>query len=180
MKTFFRYFGLPMSLVILAAAYYIKIPAARNAIDARAPWVKGILGRFVQEPEVVVTAAPKPGPETADLQTPVPELAPPAPVIAIVPPTPPPATPRRVFNLEEIAANRAEWPAKLKLKKAVQFPAVANGKRVGFVLAPVGAEVKLISISGGKIGVEYQGGGAWLAAEETDMPARTTFPLPGN
>lgn len=178
MKTFFRYFGLPLSLIFLVAVYYIKIPAARNAIDARAPWVKGLLGGFVRDPEVVTTDAPEPEETAAAAPMPEPDAPPPASVSS-VPQTPAPATPRRVFNLDEIAANRAEWPAKLKLKKPTQFPAVANGKKVGSVLVPVGSEVRLISITSGKVGVEYQGGGAWLSPDDTDMQARTTFPLPG-
>lgn len=176
MRKFFRYFGLPLSLVVLAAAYYIKVPSVRRQIDARAPWVAGILGRFVQEPEVAVVGAPPPKPGEDNAGTPAPQARPPTPDVPGIPQTPPPATPRRVFNLQEIAANRAEWPAKLTLKKPTTFPAVANGKVVGSVIAPPGTEVNLRTISSGKVGVEYQGGGAWLAAEETDLAARTTFP----
>jgi hypothetical protein len=58
------------------------------------------------------------------------------------------------------------------LKKAQEFPAVVAGKVVGKVEAPTGTEARLMSIQDGKLGVEYRGGGAWVAVEETDLAQR--------
>jgi len=59
------------------------------------------------------------------------------------------------------------------IHKATDFPAVVNGRVAGMIHAPAGTEVKLAKISDGRLGVEYQGGGAWLLVEETDLVART-------
>ena len=63
-------FGPPLSLLLLAFAYYVKVPAFRNAIDSRAPWLKEHMARFVSEPKVITikdprkqsVSSPKPGP----------------------------------------------------------------------------------------------------------------------
>jgi hypothetical protein len=87
------------------------------------------------------------------------------------PVAPAPATPR-VFDLQQLARDPAHWPRKVTLKKPATFPAVVNGKVVGSLIAPTGAEANLKSIKDGKVGLEYQGGGAWLAVEDTDLAAR--------
>ena len=49
---------------------------------------------------------------------------------------------------------------------------MVDGKVVGSLKAPVGSETNLKAIKDGKVGVEYQGGGAWLAVGDTDLEAR--------
>lgn len=162
MKNFFWTGALLLSLVFLAAAYYIRVPTVRTAIDARAPWVNGFLGQFVEDSPVAV--APRPVPIEEPLAAP--ERA---------EPTSPPkekTAPPEIFDLRKLAADRAAWPVAVTLARATDFPAVVDGKVVGSVTAPKGAEVKLVTISGGKLGVDYQGGGAWLFVEETDLMAR--------
>ncbi len=153
------------SLVFLLFAYYITSPKIRSVIDPRAPWIHAYLGPYTRgkdlSPPVVVVAPP--APEASEVPA-----ATPAPVVAA-----PVAPEPEVFDLKKLAANRAAWPAKVKITKATEFPAVVNNKVVGKLVAPIGAEVGLVTISGGKLGVEYQGGGAWLFVEDTDLEART-------
>jgi hypothetical protein len=175
MKTLLRLLCLPLALIVLASAYYIKMPDVRKTVDARVPWVGDLLGRFVQEPKIVVIGAPAPKPEeepepTSAKATPRAEVA--GPKIVLSTPTPAPS-PRRIFDLKDLAGRRSDWPAKLMLTKATAFPAVTQGKVIGSLTAPSGSEVKLMTISGGRIGVEFQGGGAWVLAEDTDIVRRT-------
>lgn len=153
-------FALPVSLVILVGAYYIKVPGARGFIDAHTTLGNKLFGRFVHDTVIVErTNAPEK------------EEDPMARINAQLNPTPAP-TPRRVFDLQELARDPAHWPKKVTLKKAASFPAVVGGKVVGSLVAPVGAEANLKMIKDGKIGLEYQGGGAFVAVEDTDLAAR--------
>ena len=176
--------ALPLSFVFLGAVYYVKMPAVRQAVDARTPVVHNLLGRFVQESgtKVIVTpgvldpafAQPKPTREpVAALATPAPTItkapehvAPPvAPVVSASPKAGPP-------DLQTIANDRTKWPKKVVLNKPATFPAVLNGKVVGSLTVPAGAEAKLLSIKEDKVALEFNGGGAWLPASQTDLLAR--------
>jgi len=169
MKSVFWLSAFLFSLVFLAAAYYVTSPGVRTAVDGRAPWVRGLLDPYVRGPREPVRIAPQAQPE--------PESPKPLPAGWIArgttPPVEPEAAPPEAFDLQKLAGDRSAWPSKVALTKAIDFPAVVNGKVVGSLTAPAGTEVGLVTISGGKIGVEYQGGGAWLFVEETDVIART-------
>src|SRR5271170_4634946 len=52
--------ALPVSLLILVAAYYIKVPAARRFIDAHTSLGHQLFGSFVQD-TVVYETVPRPG-----------------------------------------------------------------------------------------------------------------------
>ena len=66
----------------------------------------------------------------------------------------------------------------MRLKKAVEVPAVVGGKEVGKVTVTAGTEVNMARIKDGKVGIEYQGGGVWLTPEETDVMERVRPPTP--
>lgn len=164
MKGAFWLFAFVCSLVLLAAAYYVTRPGMRTTVDAHAGWVRPILAPFIRE------SAETPPPEPRD--------APPEEIVAVPPPPviPGPAAipaPAEPFDLRKLAVNRAAWPKKVALTIEKDFPAVVDGKVIGSLKAPAGTEVDIVTISGGKIGVEYKGGGAWLFVEETDVIART-------
>ncbi len=176
--------ALPLSVVFLGAAYYVKVPEVRKEVDARTPIVRNLLGRFVQESgtQVIVMqgeqdpmfSKPKPAPAANRIAS----ASEPEPVIteaaeAAAPPVesapPPPVAP---LDLQKIAADPTLWPKKVTLHKPTKFPAVLNGKIVGELVAPAGAEATLKLIKDDKVGLEFNGGGAWLPATETDLIAR--------
>ncbi len=167
-------FTLPASLVVLASAYYIKVPNVRKAVDSRAPWVADVLGRFVEEPRAETVVIKKERPAGAAHSAEM--IAAPAQVETAKEgssPVAPKATPKPVvYDLQMIASDPSIWPKRVVLKKAASFPAVVNGKVVGSLIAPAGAEANLKSIKDDKVGLEFQGGGAWLPADETDLLAR--------
>ncbi len=76
------------------------------------------------------------------------------------------------FNLDKVCGDCARWPITVRLKAPVEFPAVINGKVAGKLLAPAGAEARVVKVSIGKVAVEYHGGGAWLEFERTDFVER--------
>ena len=158
--------ALPFSLLILAAAYYIKVPSARRFIDAHTSLGHEWFGRYVSQPQVIELPAEKPPAYSGGAGA----IIDPTPKIS---PAPIPAAPEP-FSLQKLAGDPSHWPKKVVLKKAVTFPAVVNGKVVGNLIAPAGSEASVKAIRDGKIGVEYQGGGAWLAVEDTDLVARAT------
>lgn len=182
--------ALPLSVVFLGAAYYLKVEEVRQAVDARTPVVRNLLGRYVQEAAVQTIvmpgeqdpafAKPRAAPAPAQVQ------APPAPA-RVVPATPEPVAPPvasipapapatvpapALLDLPSIAADRSLWPKKVTLQKATKFPAVLNGKIVGEVIAPAGTEATLKQVKDDKVGLELNGGGAWLPADQTDLIAR--------
>ncbi len=176
---------LPLSVVILGAAYYIKMPAVRQAIDARTSVVHDLLGRFVAEPEVHVVKKETP-PYIPSYAEPVREVPPaprkvpvamasvsttptpvPAPVPIPVAPAPPAA-----FDLQKLSSDHTLWPKKVALAKPATFPAVLNGKQVGSLVVPAGTETELVAIQNGKLGLKFNDGGAWLNVEDTDLIAR--------
>ena len=50
--------GPPLSLLLLAFAYYVKVPSFREIVDTHFPWVKEHLAQFVPEPTVVLIKDP--------------------------------------------------------------------------------------------------------------------------
>jgi hypothetical protein len=163
MKNLLWTFALAASLVFLGFAYYVKSHWMRTTIDARFPWVAENVGSRLPKLEktIVVKAEKSSAPAPAIADVPVAAAAPAAP-----------AAPE-VFDLNKLATDRAAWPATVTLNTKKNFPAVVDGKVVGELVAPPGTEVKLEKISGGKLGVIYRGGGAWVFVEETDVIART-------
>jgi hypothetical protein len=163
-KTFFRYAGFPLAMILLAAAYYLSTSVARNAVAGTASRVEvGV--RPATPPKAIL--------ETTATPAAMPGFQNPSADVQKLPPLPAPATPE--FDVREFATKRAQWPATVTLTKATEFPVVAKGKVLGYLEAPAGTEVKLLTISGGKLAVEYQGGGAWVFAEETDIARRTVL-----
>ena len=175
----------PLSLALLAAALYIKKPAARDFIDRNCPWVKQTVGKYAPPFEVQITkATPVPAAVPADIAssqavpnrmaTAAPPPPPPPPLPASTP-NPAPSTSMAVaspFDLDKVCADPARWPKTVRLKAAVDFPAVVDGKVVGKLRAPAGAETRVMKLANGQVGVEYHGGGAWLEFDRTDFVER--------
>jgi hypothetical protein len=155
--------GPPLSLALLFLACYAKLPFARKLIDDKLPWVGETA---VAKNTIRILHAP---PEFNPEQPPTSEPPPKAPVADT---GSAPAAMRPPLQFADIAADRSTWPKAVRLKKAAEFPAVSNGKVVGKLQSPAGAEVTLVAIQHGKLGVEFQGGGAWVAPEETDIVER--------
>ena len=161
-------------------------------VDGYTPIAHNLLGRWVQETGVKTIvlkgeqdpafAKPKTAtsgqtaPAAPALREPVAAKVP----VAIAPPSAPSApvapvaSPARVSatDLQALANDRSKWPKKVCLIKATTFPAVLNGKVVGSLVAPAGAEANLKSVAEGKVALEFNGGGAWLPIEQTDLIAR--------
>ena len=166
---FWTFIGLPASLLILFAAYYIKVPAARTWIDARTPLGKQLFGRFV-------SGAPQP---TAENETPPADPGGQSTIPGVpqgdgtsVPNVPPPVQEPVTYDLQTLAQNQSLWPRSVRLRKPTKFPAVVDGKEVGSLIAPSGTQVNLVAIREGKLALEYKGGGVWLPVDDTDLATR--------
>ncbi len=131
-------------LVVVAAGSYWKVPAVRDAVDERLPLVKKTLARFVGAAS---------GETTAESSTETPPMDP-------------------AILFQTLASDPDSWPRTVHLLKAVEFPAVVGGREVGKALVKAGSEVKLVRIQNGSLGVEYQGGGAWVKPSDTDFLQR--------
>jgi hypothetical protein len=152
--------GPPVSLVLVVAALYVKQPWARDLVDSHCPWIKNGIGRYAPEFEVVFVGAPEPGASQP----------PPPPVSPAPPPPRTDGTPAvRPFDLPTVLADASRWPKTVNLKKPADFPAVRNGRVIGSVRVPAGATARVVKVTNGKVGLEYQGGGAWLSPEDTDF-----------
>jgi hypothetical protein len=87
----------------------------------------------------------------------------PAPVVVSTP------APTKPFDPAGLAGTPAVWPKMLKLKQAVDFPAVFNEQVVGSVNVPAGSEVKLLNIQGEELTVDFQGGTQNLSWKLTNL-----------
>ena len=134
---------------------YWRIPGAREMMDQKMPFLKDTLARIVPAPEAATPDGT-------------------APIDAAPAPAPAPAA----MTFEALAADPTAWPRTVRLKKAVQIPAVVGGKEVGKLTVNAGTEVNLAQIRDGKVGIEYHGGGTWLTPEETDLMERARPPAP--
>jgi len=139
--------GLALILLILiligAAVAYARMPKFQGFVDARAPWFKPGVGHFLLK-IVPGGAAQGSGGDAA------------------------PGS----FDLATFAAHPESWPRSIAIKAETEFPAVLNGKTVGSVRVPAGTQVHLLKVENGQLGVEYQGGGKWLAPGATDLSQR--------
>ena len=140
-------------LVAVVFGTYWKVPGAREMMDEKLPIVKQTLARF--------GAAPADAPSDA------------APTVDAAP-APAPAA----MTFQSLAADPTAWPRTVRLKKAVEVPAVVDGKEVGKVMLKAGTEVILARIKDGNVGIEYQRGGAWVKPEDTDVMERAQPPAP--
>lgn len=155
--------GPPVSLALVGAALYVKQPWARDIVDTHCPWVKEGIGKYAPPFDVVFVGAP-------DTPAVRPATPPPEPPPQPMPTNTAPAV--KPFDLQVVFADAALWPKSVVLKKPVDFPAVRNGRVIGSLQVPVGAEAHVVKVTNGKLGLEYQGGGAWLAPEDTDFVER--------
>jgi hypothetical protein len=167
-------FGPPLSLLLLAFAYYVKVPSFRDAVDSRFPWAKEHLAQFVPQPTVVMIKDPaNPGepnspPDPGDASSATSSTGA-GRKKAKANSTPVPEAHEEPLTMERFVANPALWPKKVKLRKTIEFPAVLNRKVVGKIQAPPGTEANLRQIKDQQLGVEFQGGGAWVPIGETDL-----------
>jgi len=152
----------PLLLILIAGfVYYAKYHWARAWVDERFPWVKENVGSHL--PSLVINVGPDGQPVDANASGSAPQE---------VPATAPYISSERGVDLTKLAADPASWPKTVKLKKAREFPAVVDGKAVGKIQAPSGSETRLVTIQSGRLGLEFRGGGAWVAPEETDLSER--------
>lgn len=172
------FLGPPVAILISLLAYYAKFPSMRHWVDSRFPWVAENVGSHLP---ALVDESPTPPSKSKTVQSrpavesqpPVrSEAAPEAPQVLAPPVAPTFVAPDGTVDMQKLAVHRNAWPQTVVLKKAKEFPAVVNGKAVGKVEVPAGTEARLVSIQDGKLGLEYQGGGAWLTVEETDLAQR--------
>jgi hypothetical protein len=138
---------LVLGLVVLA---YSRVPAFRQIVNAKAPWFNEKVGHYL------VSAKPGGDPKASDGDAPAPKSF----------------TGPQGFDLAAFSAHPDSWPANIAIKTETVFPAVLNNKVVGSVRAPAGSQVHLMKVENGKLGVEYQGGGAWVKLEATDLVER--------
>ena len=146
--------ALVLSLIAFAAASYFRIPSFRAYVDENYPWVKAQLAQH--------------GLQIADTSSEAKtESAPSEPAHQAAQTA---ATPS--INLDQLALNRSLWPKDVTLKKQIVFPAVVDGREAGKIAVPAGTMVQLYRIENHKLGVVFNGGGAWVQVAETDLPER--------
>ncbi len=155
--------GPPISLLLVAAALYVKQPWARDMVDTHCPWIKESVGKYAPPFDVVFVGAP----ETPAAQ---PQVS--APVIPSRGASPNAAPAVKPFDLQKVFADAALWPKTVVLKRPAEFPAVRNGRVIGSLKVPIGGEARVVKVTNGKVGLEYQGGGAWLVPGDTDFVER--------
>jgi len=181
---------MPKAVVPLVSAGPAAAPsAAMTPLAAASPTAAPVAvasPTASQSPEVLSNPAPSAGPIAAEAPTAamspaaaasavVPGNASAAPVAASTPITPPapivattPAPPKP-FDPADLVANPSAWPKQLRIRQAVEFPALYNGQVVGSVTAPPGTIVTLRNIQGGQLTVDYQGGTQKIPWTETDL-----------
>jgi hypothetical protein len=100
------------------------------------------------------------------VSSPEPGVAPSIPVVATSSPA------ADAVDWQKIMSDKSKMPKKVILTKPATFKAVLNGKIVGTLVAPAGAEANIVQTKDDKLGLEFNGGGGWVPAAETDLLAR--------
>lgn len=167
-------YGLAVAWIAVAVAYYLKVPAVREAVDSRLPWMRKAervaVAPALPAPATQITTAKVSEAEPTPI--PAPSVAPVTPVARVAEPPPIPATVESAKygdDLQALALERDRWPRTVHLNRQVTFPAVIDGKVIGKVQLAPGSVVNLVAISAGKVGLEYRGGGAWVNPDQTDL-----------
>ena len=103
------FLGPPVSLLLVAAALYVKQPWARDMVDIHCPWVKSSIGKYAPPFDVVFLGAP---------DTPTIEASKPAPLPSSqsVPANAAPLV--KLFDLQKVFADSTLWPKSVVLKKS--------------------------------------------------------------
>jgi len=186
------------SLMASASADLQKAANAAASPAAPGPAVPNIAATPAPVPQASSTPAPAatPAPAIAAITapqqastpvtetTPVPAAAATAPE-PTAPSTPTPAAastpgPPKPFDPADLASNPAAWPKTLRLKQAVEFPALFNSQVVGSVKAPSGTVVKLDNIQGDQLTVDFQGGTQTISWKLTDLEEQMAKRNPGS
>lgn len=171
-------YGIALTWVMVGAAYYVRVPGIHEAVSSKWHWATTRMSPSKSAKVVAEDLQPQ---TAQDLKaTPVEDPPPTAPEPARLAhiteaPAPPPAPePVRTAGeiIAELASDRASWPASVRLKSTVSFPAVINGKVVGRVNLGKDSMVSLVAMSQGKLGLEHKGGGAWVNPGQTDLLER--------
>lgn len=166
-----------LSLIFLASAYYLRVPAFRRFVDDKTPLAHKYLGPWLPDSD---GRAERVEWQAEMIPAEVPVAPPSRPPVAadssVLPVAPAPSPGEMAPELQKIAGDRARWPKTVKLTRAATFPAVSNGKIVGSLIAPAGTEVVLHAIRDDKVGLEFNGGGAWLPVDQTDLLVRALAP----
>lgn len=157
-------------VLLLVAVCYWKLAPFRESVDAKLPWLKAqTAGFFPVPPPSSPADSPAPlnevqqAPETSTSAPPQPETT---PTVAL------PASTPYVVDIQKLSETPSDWPKKVKIKRAMEFPVVSKGVVMGTVQVPVGSETVLRAIKNGMLGLEYNGGGGWHKPEETDVIER--------
>lgn len=124
--------------------------ALRDLADRVTQWIDSILKPPAPPP--TPTPTPTPTPEPTPTPTPTPE-----------------PTPEEVDAVAWLLENPERQPATLVLRQATDFPATYEGKEVGKVQVPAGAEVKLVTISPEAVEVRFREGTLELPYEATNL-----------
>ena len=161
-------------LVIVAADYYLN-EKFRSWVDVRCPWIKEQLAKYDIKLKESAPETPSTAPAANALATSTPTPGIPKGVHAPTTAEPTPAS----IDLTTIAGAPSLWPKIVTLKKLTVFPAVMQGKEIGKINLPAGRDVKLVQIKQDKLWVAYtpdgvmaNAGGAWVAANDTDLVER--------
>jgi len=127
--------------------------------------------RAAWQPPVVATDTGRVEPLVAEPApaTPVPEVAPPKPMIVLATP-PPQATPPPppAVDLKALARNPALWPRQVALTQPQIFSALLNGKVIGSIKVPAGMAVNLLAVQEKALVVQHQNARQAVSRQATD------------
>lgn len=69
----------------------------------------------------------------------------------------------------QLAGNRSEWPATIKLNRGYDFPVFVDGRPAGTAVVPLGQSVKLVSVQPAGVEVDWNGSRKLIPASDTDL-----------
>ena len=150
-------------IMVVVAAAYVRWGTGAQAQKMR-HYFAGIFPALAPA-QVITEPGPEPAATPVIIRVPALKAATPVVVVVVV------ATPRPVkpFDPVELAGNPAAWPKTLRLKQEEVFPVVFDSQVHGSVTVPSGTDVKLLSVDGEQVVVDYQGGTQRLSWKVTDL-----------
>ena len=132
--------------------------------------ITGVVKDFIEPPPPAPTPTPEPTPTPTPEPTPTPTPeATPTPTPEATPTPTPQATPDPIGWFLE---HRDVWPKSVKLTESREFPILADGKVLGKINAPAGAEVPLVNLTREKATILFGSANQEVPVESTDLLQR--------
>ena len=156
-----------VAIVVLGGAFAYGAVHDKDSPLGFLKRIIGVVKHLLETPAPAPVPTPTPAPTPEATPTPTPEATPTPTPEATPTPTPTPrATPDVVGWFIE---HRDVWPKTVTLKETREFQILSDGKVIGKINAPAGAEVPLVNLTREKAAILFGSANQEVSIESTDL-----------